>query len=137
MNKPKNFDILKKIIVFTDRVINFYLYYVVMACFLSLVPNINPNYPLFKFIFKSAGFYIIPPVYGFSFTPMVILITIVLISVGLNKILELIIKNEPEVIYISAEVFAKGLEKFNQERQKALDNKPEDDNDKSESEDDK
>ena len=29
-----------------------YMYYVLGACMLSWVPNINPDYPLFNFIFK-------------------------------------------------------------------------------------
>ena len=41
---------MAKVIIFLDRLVNYYLYFVVMACFLSLVPNINPDYPLFDFI---------------------------------------------------------------------------------------
>ena len=51
-----------------------------MACFLSLVPNINPDYPLFNFIFKAAGFYIIPTIYGFIISPVLIMISLALIS---------------------------------------------------------
>ena len=73
-------------ILFLDRLINFYLYYVVMACFLSLVPNINPAYPLFDFIFKSAGFYLIPPVFGFIISPVLMMILLTLVSIGVRKL---------------------------------------------------
>jgi len=81
--------------LFLDRVIHLYLYYVVMACFLALVPSINPDYPLFHYIFKFAGFYLFPPVFGISFSPMILMITLVLLSMGLRKIyVKLFFKNE-------------------------------------------
>jgi uncharacterized protein YggT (Ycf19 family) len=77
---------MAKFIIFLDRVVNLYLYYVVMACFLSLVPNINYNYPLFDFIFRAAGFYLIPPIFGISFSVMFVMVSLALFSTGLKKI---------------------------------------------------
>ena len=57
---------MAKFLIYIIRILNLYLYFVVGACLLSLVPNINPNYPLFHYIFKFAGFYLIPPVFGVS-----------------------------------------------------------------------
>ena len=39
-------------IKFLYRLVMLYMYYVLGACMLSWVPNINPDYPLFNFIFK-------------------------------------------------------------------------------------
>lgn len=108
MNKSKK---LGKLIIFIDRVINLYLYFIVCACILSLVPNINPNYPLFHYIFKCAGFYLIPPVFGFSFSPMVLMITIVLVSIGLHKLYDKYFNNEPPVYIMSAEEFFEKMKK--------------------------
>ena len=97
-----------KFIKFLDRLINFYLYYVVMACFLTLIPYINPNYPLFNFIFKSAGFYIIPPIFGISFSPALVLTVLVLCSIGLNKIYDkFYAPKEPKIIVLTPEEFMK------------------------------
>ena len=96
---------LGKLLIFTDRVINLYLYFVVCACFLSLVPNINPNYPLFHYIFKAACFYLIPPVFGFSFSPMLIMITLVMLSIGLHKLYDKFFRQDPPVYIIPAEEF--------------------------------
>lgn len=96
---------LKRLIIFTDRLVNLYLYFIICACFLSLVPNINPNYPLFSYIFKCAGFYLIPPVFGFSFSPMLIMITLVLISLGLHKLYNKYFRPEESVYIIPAEEF--------------------------------
>ena len=71
---------MARFIIFLDRLINYYLYFVVMACFLSLVPNINPDYPLFNFIFKAAGFYIVPAIFGFIVSPVLVMISLALIS---------------------------------------------------------
>ena len=98
-----------RFIVFIDTAINLYLYFIVVACILSLIPNINPNYPLFNYIFRFAGFYLIPPVFGFSFSPMIIMIAIVLVSMGLNKLYNKYFLEEPPVYIISAEEFLKKI----------------------------
>lgn len=118
MNKLK--EILGKIIIFTDRLVNLYLYFIICACFLSLVPNINPNYPLFSYIFKFAGFYLIPPVFGFSFSPMAIMIALVLISIGLHKIYNKYFNQEQEVFVIPAEEFLEQIKKHELEINKGL-----------------
>ena len=100
MNKLKKFG---GFIIFVNNAVCLYLYFIVGACLLSLVPNINPNYPLFHYIFKIAGFYLIPPVLGFSFSPMLIMITLVLISMGLQKIYVKYFQEEQEVYIIPAE----------------------------------
>lgn len=114
---------MAKFIIFLDRIVNFYLYFVVMACFLSLVPNINPNYPLFNFIFKASGFYILPGFWGITFSPAVVMITLALISAGLHKIYEkFYAKNEPKVIVMSPEEFIKQIQKDSNEIEAIIEN---------------
>lgn len=100
-----------KFILFTDRLINLYLYYVVMACFLSLVPNINPDYPLFHYIFKIAGFYLIPPILGFLISPLFVMASIVLISRGLRMLyLKFFFKKDAsQIVFITKDEFEKKL----------------------------
>lgn len=108
-------------ILFIDRVVNLYLYFVVMACFLSLVPNINMDYPLFHFIFKFAGFYIIPPILGVSFSPMVIMVLLVLISMGLRKLyIKFYADKEPKIIVLTQDELIK---KLTEQKQKGEDKK--------------
>ncbi len=107
---------MAKFIIFLDRLINYYLYFVVMACFLSLVPNINPDYPLFDFIFKAAGFYLIPSFWGIIFSPAVVMICLALISAGLHKIYyKYYAKDEPQIIVMSPEEFMKKVQEKNLE----------------------
>ena len=107
---------MAKFIIFLDRIVNYYLYFVVMACFLSLVPNINPNYPLFDFIFKAAGFYLIPGIIGITFSPAIIMITLALISAGLHKIYEkYYAKDEPKILVMSPEDFIKKIQEESNE----------------------
>lgn len=128
---------INKLILLLDRGVNLYLYYIVVACFLSLVPNINPNYPLFKFIFYSTGFYLLPPFLGFSFSPMILMIILVLLSIGLNKISARLVNDEPPVIYITADEFIKGMEKLNVENSEDLENNSNTEENKSENKEDK
>jgi uncharacterized protein YggT (Ycf19 family) len=110
---------MARFIILLDRIVNFYLYYVIMACFLSLVPNINFDYPLFDFIFKSAGFYLIPPFFGFSFSVMVVMTVLVLISCGLKKIyIKYYAKNEPKIVVLTEEEFNKKFEDIKTELEK-------------------
>lgn len=95
---------MAKFILFLDRLVNLYLYYLVGACFLSWVPNINYNYPLFHYIFKFAGFFIVPPVMGFIFTPVLLMTICVLISMGLEKLYnKYYAPKEPQVIVLTPE----------------------------------
>ena len=97
-----------KFILFLDRLINFYLYFVVMACFMSLVPNLNPDFPLFHCIFKLAGFYLIPPIVGINISPMPQMMILVLTSMGLRKLyVKFYAKNEPRIVIMSQEEFEK------------------------------
>ncbi len=99
-----------KFLLILNRFINLYLYYVIMACFLSLVPFINPNYPLFNFIFKFAGFYLLPPFAGFAFGPAMLLIVLVLVSSGIDKIYnKFYAKENPQIIVLSPEEFIKAM----------------------------
>lgn len=99
---------MSKFLICLIRFVNLYLYFVVGACLLSLVPNINPNYPLFHFIFKCAGFYVVPPVFGVSFSPMLVMIGLVLVSMGLYKIYDKFYSSkEPKIIVMSPEEFIK------------------------------
>lgn len=101
-------------ILFLSRVINLYMYYVGFACLLSWVPNINPDYPLFHFIFVSTGFYLLPQIFGFVFAPLLVMTVCVLISQWLIKLyLKLTKDKRPEIIIMSPEDFFKKLEQEN------------------------
>lgn len=103
---------MAKLIRFLYRLVNYYLYFVVMACFLALVPNINPNYPLFNYIFKIAGFYLIPPIFGFIISPMLVMIISALIMMGLGKIYDkYYAPKEPKVIVMPPEQFIEQVKK--------------------------
>lgn len=108
-------------IIFLDRLVNLYLYFVIGACMLSWVPNINPDYPLFNFIFKASGFYIIPPVIGISFSPAIVMVSAALISTGLRKIYnKYYADKEPKIIVLTQEQL---LEKLKEENNKREDKK--------------
>ncbi len=99
-----------RFIVFLDRIVNLYLYFVIMACFLALVPNINPDYPLFHYIFTFSGFYLIPPVFGISFSPACVMVVLALMSAGLRKIYNKYFEKEKhEVIIMSPEEFLRNI----------------------------
>ena len=105
---------MRVLILFLDRIINLYILFIVMACFLALIPNINPAYPLFHYIFMFAGFYLIPPIFGIVFAPVCMLCICTIISIGLRKLYDKYYnpKNH-EVFYISAEQFAKHFNEIN------------------------
>ena len=107
-------------IKFLYRLVMLYMYYVLGACMLSWVPNINPDYPLFNFIFKSSGFYLIPPILGLSISPAVIMLLCGLILLGMDKIYaKYFAKNEPKSLVMSPdEFFEKMKEQQNKEDKK-------------------
>lgn len=108
---------MSRFILIFDRVVNLYMYYVGLACLLSWVPNINPDYPLFHFIFLSTGFYILPPVLGFIFAPLFIMVLCALISAGLGKLYAKLNKDKvPHIMILSPEEF---FEKMEQEKLKS------------------
>lgn len=98
-------------ILFLSKIVTLYMYYVGFACLLSWVPNINPDYPLFHFVFMSTGFYLIPPFFGFIFAPLIIMVICVLISQGLDKLyLKLMKDKSPEIVVYTPEEFFQKLE---------------------------
>ena len=106
---------MAKFIIFLYRLVNYYLYFVIMACFLALVPNINPNFPLFNSIFKIAGFYIIPPIFGFIISPMLVMIVSALIMIGLSKIYAKYYAHEEKKVYfMTSEQFIEHIKKHEQ-----------------------
>ena len=107
---------MENFIKFLYRLVMLYMYYVLGACMLSWVPNINPDYPLFNFIFKSSGFYIIPPILGLSISPAVIMLLCGLILLGLDKVYaKYFAKNEPKILVMSPEEF---FEKMKEQQNK-------------------
>lgn len=103
-----------KFILFIGRFIYLYLYFIVGACVLSWIPNINPEYPLFKLIFKLAGAGIIPPVLGFDIGPMALMVALVLIWSGLEKIYKkFYAPKDREIIVITREDL---LDKLNEQK---------------------
>ena len=110
---------MAKFILFLDRLINLYLYFVIGACILSWVPNINPNYPLFNLIFKSAGFYILPPFMGMSFSPALVMVVCALISMGLGKIYNKYYASEnPDIIVVTPDELIKEIKEKKKEDKK-------------------
>lgn len=110
---------MANLIVFLYRLINLYLYFIIGACLLSLVPNINPDYPLFNFIFKFAGFYIIPPFAGVSFSPALVMAVVALISMGLRKLYnKYYAGKEPQIIVLTQDELIEKLKKEKGEEKK-------------------
>ena len=106
-------------IIFLDRIVNLYLYFVLGACMLSWVPNMNPDYPFFHFIFKFAGFYLIPPVMGVSFSPAIVMLAAGLLSMALRKIFNKYYANKaPQIIVLTKDEL---LEKLKEEKGKGND----------------
>ena len=115
-----------KFIIYLYRIVNYYLYFVIMACFLAIVPN----------IFKAAGFYLVPPIFGFVISPMIVMVVLALIMMGLSKIyVKYFESKEPKVIVMSTEDFMKEIIKNQQNA--ANDNTQETDDKHSESEENK
>lgn len=117
---------MAKFILFLNRLVNLYLYFIVGACVLSWVPNINPNYPLFHCIFKLAGFFIVPPFMGMNFSPALVMIVCAFIIAGLEKIYnKYYADKEPKIIVLSPEEF---LAKLNQQKDEVKNNDSNKDN---------
>lgn len=109
---------MANLIIFLDRIIYLYLYFIVGACLLSWIPNINPDYPLFHFIFTAAGCYLLPPVMGFSIAPALVALVCASISTGLRKIYDKYYADkEPQVIVISPEELAQKLKEQNKKKE--------------------
>ena len=105
---------MARFIIFLDRLVNLYIFYVIGACILSWVPNINPDYPLFSYIFKFAGFNLIPPIAGISLAPAVVMVVAALISMGLKTLyLKFFADKEPKIVVLSPEEF---FEKFKNDK---------------------
>ncbi|MBQ8459344.1 YggT family protein [bacterium] len=112
---------MKNFIIFLDRLVNLYLYFIIGACILSWIPNINPNFPMFHYIFKAAGFYIIPPVMGMSFSPALVMLIAALISMSLRKLYnKLYPPVEKKIIILTPEEF---MEKINKQKNQIETNK--------------
>lgn len=95
-----------KLIIFLDKILNLYLYFIIGACVLSWVPNINPDYPLFHYWFVGAGFYIVPPILGVSFSPVIAMIVAGAMSMGLRKLYDKFYKkDEPKIVVMTPEEF--------------------------------
>ena len=97
-------------ILFLNRLINLYLYFIVGACVLSWVPNINPNYPLFHYIFNLA----------------LVMVVCAIIIAGLEKIYsKYYADKEPKIIVVSPEEF---LAKLTQQKEEVKKNDSDNDN---------
>ena len=95
---------MAKFIIFLDRVIYLYLCFIMGACLLSWVPNINPDYPLFSFIFKAAGFYLVPPIFGIGLGPALVMVVCAFVSFALGKIYQkFFAKKEQKVVVVTPE----------------------------------
>ena len=103
-----------KLIILLDKILNLYLYFIIGACVLSWVPNINPDYPLFHYWFVIAGFYLIPPFWGISFSPVIPMLVAGMLSMGLRKLYDKFYKkDEPKIVIMNPEEF---MQKMNEEK---------------------
>jgi len=86
---------MKKFISGICNLIDIYIYFVVICCFLTWVPNLNWNFPALKIMFWLAGFHLFAniPVIN-MFVPL--LMILVLISV--RKLLYKFIKEEDKFL---------------------------------------
>lgn len=101
---------MAKFIIFLDRVIYLYLCFIMGACLMSWIPNINPDYPLFKFIFTAAGFYLLPPVLGIGIAPALVMIVCAGISFALGKIYQKFFnKDEQKILVVTPDELIKKL----------------------------
>ena len=108
-----------KFILFLDRLVFLYMYFILGACLLSWIPNINPDYPLFYYIFKFSGAYILPPVIGFAFGPAGLMVLCALLSMGLRKIYDkFCVEKGPKVIVLTPDELVEKLNKQKEEENK-------------------
>ena len=91
---------MAKFIIFLDRLIYLYLCFVMGACLMSWIPNINPDYPLFHFIFLAAGFNLVPPIFGIGLGPALVMAVCAFISFGLGKIYQKFFADKDQKIVV-------------------------------------
>ena len=110
---------MARFIIFIDKLIYLYLCFIMITGLISWVPNINPDYPLFNFMFKASGFYLFPPVMGILLSPVVVMLVCALISFGLKKIYQkYYTPKTPEILVVSAEQFIEHMNEINKEKEK-------------------
>lgn len=121
---------MAKFIIFLDRLIYLYLCFIMGACLMSWIPNINPNYPLFNAVFTAAGFYLVPPIFGIGISPALLMVVLALISAGLRKIYNKFFaeKDEPKIVVVTPEEL---MEKLKEQHDNYVKKEQEENNDDS------
>ena len=120
---------MAKFIIFLDRLIYLSLCFVMGACLLSWIPNINPDYPLFHAIFTGAGFYLIPPIFGIGISPALVMCVCALISFGLGKIyLKFYAKKDSQIVVVTPDEL---IQKLKEQEQEFIKKEQEENNDDS------
>ena len=65
-------------------------------------------------MFVGAGFYLIPPIMGISFSPVITMLVAGILSMGLRKLYDKFYKkDEPKIVVITPEEF---MQKMNEEK---------------------
>lgn len=120
---------MAKFIIILDRIIYLYLCFLMCTCLLSWVPNINPDYPLFDFMFHASGFYLLPPLMGIGLGPALVMLLCAALSFGLGKIYEKFFdKKDTKIVVVTPEEF---IEKLNQQKDEFIKKEQEENNDDS------
>ena len=120
---------MAKFIIFLDRLIYLYLCFVMCACLMSWIPNINPDYPLFHAIFTTAGFYLIPPVFGLGIAPALVMCVCALVSYGLGKIYQkFFAKKDSKIVVVTPDEL---IQKLKEQEQEFIKKEQEENNDDS------
>lgn len=102
---------MANLIIFVDRLLYLYMYFIIFGCLLSWVPNLNPDYPLFHMIFVATGAYILPPIFGMLLGPCVVMLVLAASSYGLRKIYnKYYAEKERNILIITPEDLMKKLE---------------------------
>ena len=109
---------MAKFIIFIARFLNLYLYFILGACLLSWIPNINPQYPLFNLIFKFAGAGILPPVLGFDLGPALLMVILALAWSGLEKLYaKFYAPKQQDIVVLSKEEFIEKMKELSSQNE--------------------
>lgn len=78
---------MKKVINTICYLIDIYIYFVVICCFMTWIPNLNWDFPAIQIMFWLAGFNILPnvPVLS-SFVPLILILVLISLRKFLYKI---------------------------------------------------
>ena len=82
---------MKKFVSLVCNLIDLYIYFVVICCFMTWIPNLNVNFPAIKIMFWLAGFNILSNI---PFINMFVPLIMVLLLISLRKFLYKLVGEE-------------------------------------------